>query len=345
MRTSTKFKMGRAPSFGDAGIPNLLIAQVGPAKGHFCVEKNGRMIPATDEDYELRRESLVPVFLDAKTLEQMAESGNSRPEIKAKLKHGDIDDLIGGYSGFRMEGDKLRADLKFMTKIPAENRDYVIEMAQRFSTEVGNSVDFDPVFESGFAPDGKKIALARCKKLSSVDVVDTPAATSGLFSEIENPNSPMALDTETLAAINEAVQASVKGALESHTDAMGKLNEKLDAANAEPSDEEKKKKSDEEDAAAEKMAAKAAEKLTLSVGRIVKDQLQALTGNKAIDLGTKKETTEPETATAKFDAIVKDLGKTLKPGAAMKLAMENHRDIYDASLVEKGVFKASAVKK
>lgn len=341
-----KFETGKIPAFGDGGIPNLLIAQVGPARGHFCVEKAGKMTPANDEDYEMRRDSLVPVFLDAKTLEQMAESGNSRPEIKAKLKHGDIDDLIGGYSGFRIEGDKLRADLKFMTKIPAENRDYVIEMAQRFSTEVGNSVDFDPVFESGFSSEGKKIALARCKKLSSVDVVDTPAATSGLFSEIETPpENSMPFTPEQAEEIKGIVKEAVGDMTQAHADSMKGIDEKLAKMNAEPSDEEKKKKSDEEDATAEKMATKASDKLKLSIGKEIKDQLHALTGGKPLNLGAATQTDPNETATVKFQAKVDELtGKGVKIGAAMKAAMDNNRELYDASCVEKGIFKAVAKK-
>lgn len=309
-RYPAKFESGKTPSFGDKGIPNLLVAQVGFAKGHYCQEIDGSLVMADDQT---PREKLIPIYIDQKTLLQFVESGNSRPEVKAKMKHGEVDDLIGGYKGFRMDGDAVRADFTFLSSLPESEKSFIIELATRFSSEVGNSVDFAPTYELGNMG-GKKIALARCKKLDSVDIVDSPAATNSLFEENQN-RSHMAdtLSPEIIKAIGDAVGAAHTTAAEAMTARMGEMEKKLakyESPEVDDSEEGKKKKKEDEDAAAEKMAALVAAKLKLSaepdpvkVGRLVKEQLSVLTGGKPIKLSSGREVNMSDPHAAYEEAV------------------------------------------
>lgn len=246
------------PESADNGFKRMLIISEGVAKGHFCVEQNGKLRAFNPDDPEHEKLDKIPMFVSAQTLQQVAQSGNARPEVKAKLDQrgdhaGGVTDTFGGYSNFRVEGESVYADLTFLPSTP--HRPFVEGIVSRLSGEFGNSIDFKRSFYPGKDASGQKIAIANCLQLASVDLVDSPAATNSLFEELDSPPSdsmPDSFTPEEVAAIKKLL-ADKGGAADAPT--MEERLSKLEAASAPPaekSDEEKKK---EEEDKQEKLSA------------------------------------------------------------------------------------------
>jgi len=241
---------------GSDGINSVLVISEGPAKGHFCVEQNGKLRPFNPDDASHEKLEKIPIYITAQTLAEVAQSGNSRSEVKAKLDHGEtVRDTFGGYSNFRVEGTNVYADLKFLEGTP--HRSFVEGIASRFADEFGNSIDFQSAYTMGKDATGKKIAIANCLRLGSIDLVDSPAATNSLFEEIESPPESMPLSPEDLTAIGDMINKAVATATGSST--IEERLAKLEAPPAEKSDEDKKKEEDakkkDDESAQEKMNA------------------------------------------------------------------------------------------
>ena len=100
---NTRFEAKVSPQIGDTGIKDVLVIQCGPAKGHFAVQDGGNVIPFNPNNPAHSTLEKLPIWIDQQTLEQIIESGNAQPEVQAKMKHGDIDDTIGGNSKFRID--------------------------------------------------------------------------------------------------------------------------------------------------------------------------------------------------------------------------------------------------
>lgn len=266
------------PEMASDGIKGVLVISEGPAKGHFCVEQGGKLRPYNPDDETHAKLEKIPVFITAQTLAQVAQSGNSRSEVKAKLDHGEtVRDCFGGYSNFRVNGDSVYADLKFLEGTP--HRSFVEGIASRFADEFGNSIDFQSSYSLGADSAGAKIAIANCLRLGSIDLVDSPAATNSLFEELDSPTSDsMPLSPEDLATIGKMITDAVTAAqsADKTQDAatMEERMAKLEAAYAAPekkedddvkmSDDPEKKEEDKEKADDAKLSAKI-EKAALSV--------------------------------------------------------------------------------
>ncbi len=246
-------------SIGSDGISSVLVISEGPAKGHFCVEQNGKLRPFNPDDASHEKLEKIPIFITSQTLAEVAQSGNSRSEVKAKLDHGEtVRDTFGGYSNFRVEGTNVYADLKFLEGTP--HRSFVEGIASRFAHEFGNSIDFQSAYTLGKDATGKKIAIANCLRLGSIDLVDSPAATNSLFEEIESTTPDyMPLSPEDLATIGDMIAKAVTDATAADkTQDAATIEErlaKLEAPPAEKSDADKDKEKKDADAAQEKMNA------------------------------------------------------------------------------------------
>lgn len=243
---------------------NVLIIQKGPAKGHFAVKDGGRVVNYDPEDPSHAELPKYQIVIGDATLDDVARCGAEAQSTKCKLDHGaTVRDIVGNYSTFRREGDQVRADLTLMKSTP--HREYVEELFSDFAKKVGNSIDFDYRYEIQ-----GDVAVARCVKLNSVDIVDAPAATNSLFHEPIIPPTTMPLSKEDLDAITGVVNSAVESrftVLQTGIDTrLGKIETtvtKLQEGD-DDEDEEKKKKKKEDDDAKTAMSAGVIEKAVLS---------------------------------------------------------------------------------
>lgn len=274
----------------DNGFKRMLIISEGVAKGHFCVEVNGKLRAFNPDDPDHEKLDKLPMFISAQTLQQVADSGNSRSGVKAKLDQrgdhaGGVTDTFGDYSNFRVEGGNVYADLTFLPSTP--HRPFVEGIVTRLSGEFGNSIDFKRSFYPGKDASGQKIAIANCLQLASVDLVDSPAATNSLLEEIDSPTEYMALSPEDLSAIGEmitkAITASQSADKQQDAASMADRLSKLEAAaapSAEKSDEKKKKDEDakekDEDAKEKDEEAKLSARIEKAAMKIANEQFTKL---------------------------------------------------------------------
>lgn len=183
--------------------PGVLVIEKGPAKGHFAVKEGDRVVNYDRANPDHAKLERFQIVIGDATLDDVVTCGLEAESTKCKLDHGaTVRDIVGDYASFRRDGDQVRADLTLMDSTP--HRGYIIELFKKFSKKVGNSIDFDYSYEI----EGN-VAIARCRKLNSVDLVDAPAATKSLFNE--NPTTPTKsmLSTEDLAAIGTLIDTKL----------------------------------------------------------------------------------------------------------------------------------------
>lgn len=117
------------------------------------------------------------LIVDETTLAQVVRCGNgAKNGIKVKVGHDSgVEEIVGRLTNFRIEEDKVLADLELLSSSP--RRDFIFEIAQKTPEAVGLSIAFEGKPE---AANGQQ--MARCTRLRSVDLVDEPAANpDGLF--------------------------------------------------------------------------------------------------------------------------------------------------------------------
>lgn len=272
----------------------VLIIEKGPAKGHYAVKDGSRVVSYDLENPDHAELEKYQIVIGDDTLDDVARCGAESETTKCKLDHGStIKDIVGDYSTFRRDGDQVRADLTLMSS--TQHRAFVEELFSKFSKKVGNSIDFDYRYEIQGS-----VAVARCVKLNSVDIVDAPAATNSLFNEQDQPTPPknMALSKEDLDAIsgvvNNAVDAKfgmLQKGIETRFDKIESSVTKLEEGDDE--DDEKDKKDKKEKDGEEKMSAMIA-KATLSAVREVlpKSVVENLASLTAHQSGAKDEYAE-----------------------------------------------------
>lgn len=210
-------------------LKGVLVLETGYAKGHYAVVLDGRACQYEYGNPEHDKAEKYPIKIDEQTLRQVADAGNSKPSVKAKLNHGEsVGDIIGCYKHFRVEGNAVRADLTLMKSSP--HKDYVLELADTLPDEIGNSIDFLPYYEVVNTTSPVSV-VARCKKLNSVDIVDQPAATNSLF-ENPNPQYDMPLSPEDLKSLGDLIDNKMEAkfsALKQDTEKQFQaLNKKLE---------------------------------------------------------------------------------------------------------------------
>lgn len=165
------------------------------------------LAPETVEDKVIRGVSVITtgpakghgLMVDAETLAQVVQCSKARA-VKVKMLHNsDLSQVIGTLKNFRIEGEKVLADLHLLSSAPA--RDFVLEIARTMPSAFGLSISFEGT------PDGN---LARCSRLLSVDLVDEPAANpDGLFEEkpMDAPAADVTTKTEPMTEDPEKMEA------------------------------------------------------------------------------------------------------------------------------------------
>ena len=121
-------------------------------------------------------------WVDQKTLSQLLKLASTfKDGIKVKLSQirehdGSVAAIIGTLKSFRIDGDRLRADLTLLKT--DDNFDKIVEMSQKMPEAFGLSV----VVPSNYEKQGDKQIL-RPTDIYSIDLVEQPAANpTGLFS-------------------------------------------------------------------------------------------------------------------------------------------------------------------
>ncbi len=125
-------------------------------------------------------------FIDRTTLNQIADVAKKYPDgVKVKLSQnkehdGSAGQIVGVLKSFRVDGDRVRADLHLLKS--DDNFAKIIEMSQSMPSEFGLSI----VIPKEIEKIDKKECL-RCSEIYSIDLVEAPAANpNGLFSAKPN---------------------------------------------------------------------------------------------------------------------------------------------------------------
>lgn len=254
---------GKKPGF----YPNVLIIEKGPAKGHHAVKlESGRVVSYDALNPTHEGLEKYPVVVGDETLDDVVRCGVEAEGVKCKLDHGStVRDLVGEYVSFRRDGDQVRADLQLLENSP--HRAYAEEIIEKMSKKIGNSIDFDYIYEiSG----GK--AVARCVKLNSVDIVDTPAATNSLFAK-QQTNDTMPLTPEDKKEIAALFAEKLSEVETKFTSQFQELKTKFEEVKDELEDDEEKEKKEELEDDEEKKAEELAAKVSKQVLAAVKNAL------------------------------------------------------------------------
>lgn len=152
-----------------------------------CIATSG--VPVEGHGFEDEASGeFVQFWADQETLESMLACALSVGEpLKAKLEHGTgLREIIGTYSNWRIDGEKLLADFAAAPTCEAETRNHIFWMAKTMPSQFGVSVT--AVFtkrRSGLS------AFLRCTELRSADFVDEPAINASLFSKNAGQASPL----------------------------------------------------------------------------------------------------------------------------------------------------------
>lgn len=170
--------------FANDVIKNVVLVEEGEAKGH-------------------------GVWLDAKFINDIAKQGAAAGEIKSRFGHpnmcsNSLGDYIGCFKNFssRRQLGKMQAiadlhlDRSVADKSPKYDKsltDYILQFAAERPNMFGNSIVFAGIEEERkVKEDGKEVKKAYMiltdNGFSASDIVDDPAATSGMFSEFNIAN-------------------------------------------------------------------------------------------------------------------------------------------------------------
>lgn len=165
--------------------------------------------------------------VDKVTLEQFCQVAKSHKDgIKTKfgLDHdAGVESVNGVLKNFRIDGDKVRADLHLLKSDP--NRDKVLELAQVAPNEFGLSASF-----SGNHITEGLVKKVRCSEIYSVDFVSDPAANKSLFSTNHNQMKDIALALGLPETATEAeIIAAGKVAFEYKAKMDAEAKKKLEA--------------------------------------------------------------------------------------------------------------------
>jgi hypothetical protein len=135
-------------------IKNVSVMTKGPARGHNLI-------------------------IDDTTLEQVLSAASEfQKGVKVKVDHGGgVFSIVGSVRNFRIEGEKLKADLHLLKT--ADKASHILELARELPDTFGMSVSIHGQHETI----GDE-TYARCNRIRSCDIVTDPAANpDGLLSE------------------------------------------------------------------------------------------------------------------------------------------------------------------
>lgn len=260
--------------------PGVLIIEQGPAKGHFAVKDGNQVVPCDYNVDEHCKAEKYQINIGSEALDDVVRcASESSDGVKCKLDHGStVRDIVGVYTNFRRDGGKVRADLTLMKSTP--HGAYVEELISVMSNKIGNSIDFIPSYEIQ-----GNIAVARCRKLNSVDIVDSPAATNSLYEEKPTqPETHMPLNAEDLAAIGglidtklSAHETKLNTRFEKVEEKMEEAKEKMDEDGGDDDDKKKKDEDKDKEKEKEEMSARIEKATLAAIEKVLpKAKLQSL---------------------------------------------------------------------
>jgi len=155
------------------------------------------------------------IQVDLTTLAQVKACAETYANgLKVKMNHaGGAEDIVGFLSAFRIEGDKLLADLTLLKS--SKHREYVLEIAQTIPDTFGLSIAF-----SGPTESRGEMRFARCSEIYSADLVSEPAANpTGLFSKSKTTGSRFETLVADRVATGRSLAEAVKYCVEHHAGA------------------------------------------------------------------------------------------------------------------------------
>lgn len=117
------------------------------------------------------------MMIDAETLNQVQLLGEASEPVKVLANHSnDIEKIVGMLYGFRIDGNRVRADLELLSNHP--DVEYFSELLQKLPDQIGFSISFSGIPEE----DDNGMRLARVTDLLSVDLVTEAAANASVYS-------------------------------------------------------------------------------------------------------------------------------------------------------------------
>lgn len=318
--TFTRFEAGKLDAKKPGYYPGVLVIEKGAAKGHFAVNDGGRVVNYDRANPEHKKLQKYQIIIGDETLDDVVSCGVDAESTKCKLDHGaTVRDIVGDYASFRRDGDQVRADLTLMDSTP--HREYIVELFKKFSKKVGNSIDFDYSYEiSG------DVAIARCRKLNSVDLVDAPAATKSLFTE--NPTQPpkTMLTAEDLTAIGGLIDTKLTAHKTEVTTTLSALSKRFDEGDDKKDADDKKEKKDDEDKGGEMSAAKMGEIASKAALAAVESAFPKASREQFAKLGAAP-------GKSKFEELVDGhIALGASRGIAVQRVARDHKDVYNAHM-------------
>lgn len=209
-------------------VPGVSVMTIGQAEGHSV--------------WDDKTNSPLPEWVDAATLQSIVVAASASASVRCKDGHyGDLQSTLGFLRGFRVDADKVRADLTLFKTHPEfpHTANLIGTVPDTFGLSLDVSRDHEIV-------DGK--AFIRVTRIFSCDLVDAPAANKALFDNSPPTKSmpepivtppapttppaapPAAPDTAAITAAVEAGIAPLKADFAALTTKVNDLAAKVEAA-------------------------------------------------------------------------------------------------------------------
>jgi len=148
-------------------FPGISVITAGPALGH-------------------------DMMIDAETLNQVQLLGEASEPVKVLADHSNqIDRIIGMLYGFRIDGNRVRADLELLAAHP--DVEYYSELIQKLPDQIGFSISFSGIPDE----DDNGMRLARVSDLLSVDLVTEAAANASVYAAPVDKTARLMTATQT----------------------------------------------------------------------------------------------------------------------------------------------------
>lgn len=142
------------------------------------------------------------MMIDAETLNQVQLLGEASEPVKVLADHSNqIDRIIGMLYGFRIDGNRVRADLELLSNHP--DVEYFSELIQKLPDQIGFSISFSGIPEE----DDNGMRMARVNDLLSVDLVTEAAANASVYSAPVDKTVRLMTETK-VEAVTPAVEAA-----------------------------------------------------------------------------------------------------------------------------------------